>query len=311
MAVYTPLDRGDIEALLAHYALGALDRFEGIAEGVENSNFHLFTGNGRFVLTVFERRVRVDDIPFFLGFVDHLARQGLNVPAPLVGRDGALWTTIRGKPCVISTFLKGRARMQPTAEDCRAAGQALAALHRASAGFSINRDNDLSLAGWRRIAEACGTQADQCAPGLAALIADERAFLEARWPQSLPKGAGHLDFFPDNVFFAGDAVSGIIDFYFAAVDAFAYDLAIGALAWSSDCGSIDRARLEGFIGGYQTGRMLSRAESSTLPVLMRGAALRFLLTRLYDWLHQVEGALVAVKDPLEYRNLLLALRDGV
>lgn len=309
MAVYTHLDTLAIELLLADYAVGDLHRFEGIASGVENSNFHLFTSSGRFVLTVFERRVRESDLPFFLGLVDHLSRKGVAVPTPIPRRDGELASRIADKPCVLSRFLHGRAQMTPDGAACRSAGGALGALHLASRDFALKRDNDFSLAGWRRIAEACGGDADRCAAGLSALIQDELKTLEARWPHDLPRGASHLDFFPDNVFFSGDAVSGIIDFYFSATDALAYDLAIGALAWSSDNGRLDRARLGAFVDGYRALQPLSDREAEALPLLLRGAAMRFLLTRLYDWLHQVSGALVAVKNPIEYRDLLLALRD--
>lgn len=311
MAVFTHLDHRMIEALLADYDIGALDRFEGIADGVENSNFHVFTQRDRFVLTVFERRVREADLPYFLGLADHLVRKGVKAPKPIARRDGAVLSRAAGKPAVIAAHLDGRARMAPTTRDCRAAGSALAALHRAGADFPMRRDNDLSLAGWLRLAEACGANADRRAHGLAALIADELAFLGAHWPRGLPQGAAHLDFFPDNVFFANDDVSGIIDFYFAATDALAYDLAIGALSWGADRGRLDRSRLGAFMEGYSATRPLDDRERRALPILLRGAATRFLLTRLYDWLNQVEGALVAVKEPLDYRDLLLALRDGV
>jgi homoserine kinase type II len=311
VAVYTHLDARSIETLLADYDIGALDRFEGIGEGVENTNFHLFTRHDRFVLTVFERRVREADLPYFLGLADHLGRNGVKAPKPITRRDRGLVSRVAGKPAVIATYLEGRPRMAPTSEDCRAAGAALATLHRAGTDFPIRRDNDLSLAGWRRLAEACGGDADRRAEGLAALIADELAFLGARWPDDLTKGAAHLDFFPDNVFFAHGGVSGIIDFYFAATDALVYDLAIGALSWSADRGRLDRRRLDSFIDGYDAIRTLGERERRALPVVLRGAATRFLLTRLYDWLNQVEGAVVAVKEPLDYRDLLLTLRDGV
>lgn len=310
MAVYTPLSDAEVDGLLEGYALGRRVRHEGILPGVENSNFHLFTETGRYVLTVFERRVREGDLPYFLGLVDHAARRGVVAPAPIARRDGGLVGRVAGKPCVISTFLHGEPRMAPTDDECRTAGGALAGLHRAVADFAPVRANDLSLDGWKRLAAACGPDADRCAHGLAALVADELVFLDAGWPRGLPSGPGHLDFFPDNVFFDGAAVTGVIDFYFAANDAFAYDLAVGALAFASNRGRLDRARADAFVDGYARGRALSREETAALPVLMRGAATRFLLTRLYDWLNRVDGATVRVKDPLEYRDLLLALRNG-
>lgn len=311
MAVYTPLSDADIDGLLAQYDLGRRRRFDGIVAGVENSNFHLYTDDGRFVLTVFERRVKAGDLPYFLGLVDHLAQHGVAAPGPVARRDGTFLSRVADKPCVISTFLSGAARMTPSPAECRAAGAMLARLHQAGADFAMWRDNDLGLEGWRRLAALCAERADECAPRLSALIADEIAYLQTRWPRDLPSGPAHLDLFPDNVFFTEDRVSGVIDFYFAANDAYAYDLAIAALAFASDRGRLDIARLDATCAGYREARPLSADEDAAFNVLLQGAATRFLLTRLYDWLHQVPGAMVAVKDPLEYRDLLLALRGEI
>ncbi|MBY0420835.1 MAG: homoserine kinase, partial [Parvularculaceae bacterium] len=290
MAVYTPLADADVDALLRDYDLGRLDRLEGILAGVENSNFHLYTERGRWILTVFERRVREKDLPYFLSLVDHVARRGVRSPAPVARRGGGFIGRIAGKPCVISTYLPGEARMSPDEAECEAAGAALAALHDAASDFPQARANDLSLQGWKHLAAACGVDADRCGPGLAALIADEIAFLGSRWPRDLPGGACHLDLFPDNVFFSGASVSGVIDFYFAATDAYAYDLAVAALAFASDKGRLDRRRVDAVLYGYTNARDMSVKEMFAMHVLMRGAATRFLLTRLYDWLNRVEGA---------------------
>lgn len=309
MAVYTPVSGAALDAFLAIYDIGALIEFEGVLEGVENSNFRVSTQLGRFILTVFERRVREADLPFFFALMTHAATAGVPVPRPVAARDGEIIRRLEGKPAAIVTFLDGACRMQPSAAECREAGVLLGRLHRALENFPLHRKNDLGLAAWRRLASACKSDADRCAPGLGALIEAELAWLGPRWPTGLPVGAVHADFFPDNVFFDGDRAVGVIDFYFACTDALAYDLAIAALAFASIEGRLEISRARAFVDGYATVRALSPAERSAGRILMRGAAVRFLLTRLFDWINQVDGAVVAVKDPLEYRNLLLALQD--
>ncbi len=303
MAVYTHVPRDALEAFLADFEIGDLAAYEGVTQGVENTNYFLFTDRGRYVLTLFEKRVDDRDLPFFMDFMAHLAARGLAAPVPIADARGCVLKRLCGRPAVIISFLEGGGLDAPTAEDCRQAGALNARLHRDAGGFHGQRANALDLAGWRALAEKCGAQADRCAPGLSALIDDELSFLEDRWPATLPRGIVHADLFPDNVFFKDGAVSGVIDFYFACEEAFAYDLAITLSAWAGEGGwSQDKARA--LIEGYEKIRKLSDEERNALPILLRGAALRFLLTRLHDWLHQVDGAQVAVKDPLAYRDLL-------
>ncbi|MBI1364854.1 MAG: homoserine kinase [Alphaproteobacteria bacterium] len=306
MAVYTPISEDVLARAIARYDLGALERFEGIAEGVENSNFHVFTSRGRYVLTLFEKRVRADDIPFFLALMEHLAARGAPAPAPIADRRGVVLQEIAGRPAVFAAFLPGAARMQPGPADCRALGETMARLHAAGADFPRLRPNDLGPEGWRALADKCRNRADECAPGLAGLIDDEISFLRAAWPENLPSGVIHADLFPDNVFFCAEGrISGVIDFYFACTDALAYDLAVSLNSWCWQGREWRSANRDAMIAGYESVRSLTHAERTALPLLLRGAALRFLLTRLHDFLHQVEGAVVTVKDPLEYRDLLL------
>lgn len=301
MAVYTEVDDEALEAFLADYELGDLVSCKGIAEGVENSNFLLQTDSGSYILTIYEKRVREEDLPFFIGLMEHLAARSLPCPTPIRARDGKALRRLMDKPAAIVTFLKGIWPKRPEAAHCGELGEAMARLHLAGADFPIHRANDLSVAGWRGLAEACAAGADDVAPGLAVEIRDELADLAAHWPADLPSGVIHADLFPDNVFFLKDRLSGLIDFYFACNDAFAYDLAICLNAWCFERErefNITKARR--LLAGYQQVRPLSPAELEALPLLARGAALRFLLTRLYDWLNQVDGALVRPKDPGEY-----------
>lgn len=308
MAVYTHVSEDALRALLDEYEIGGLVDFAGIAEGVENTNYAVRTDAGKFILTLFERRTREADLPFFIALMDHLSAKGVAAPRPIPDREGKLLKMVCARPAVLTSFLRGKMRAAPTAGDCRAFGVVLAGLHRAVADFKMARENALGLSGWKRLATACGDDAERCAPGLRALIEDELAFLSAHWPKDLPCGVVHADLFTDNVFFDGDEVSGVIDFYFACTDYFAYDLAICLNAWASVAGDWREDNRKALLEGYAGVRPLSESELIALPVLRRGAALRFLLTRLYDWINQVEGALVKVKDPLEYRDILLRCR---
>lgn len=305
MAVYTDVDDDALAAFLADYDLGEMLSLKGIAEGVENSNFLMETTRGRFILTLFEKRVAEADLPFFIGLMDHLALSGLSCPTPIHARDGKALRRLAGRPAVIVSFLTGMWPRKPNVAQCASVGTALAGLHLAGAGFAIGRENALSLPGWRRLAEDCRARADDVRPGLGAEIARELAFLEENWPAALPRGVIHADLFPDNVFFIGDDVSGLIDFYFACDDFYAYDLAICLNAWCFEPdGAFNATKARALSRNYAAVRPLSAAETAALPLLCRGAALRFLLTRLYDWLNQVPGALVRPKDPLEYLSKL-------
>lgn len=305
MAVYTEVPPEALRAFLADYELGAPVALHGITDGVENSNFRLETERGRFILTIYEKRVDPADLPFFLGLMEHLAQRGLPCPLPVHGRDGKALRGLLGKPAAIVSFLEGQWPRRITVERSRALGEALAALHLATADFAPTRANALSFAGWRALFESCGPHADRVEPGLEAEIGAELEDLARRWPHDLPAGVIHGDLFPDNVFFAGDRITGIIDFYFACNDLLAYDIAICLNAWCFEHdGSFNLTKAKALLQGYRRRRPLREAELAALPVLARGSALRFLMTRLYDWLNQVEGALVKPKDPREYLRKL-------
>jgi homoserine kinase type II len=309
MAVYTDITDEELATLLADFDLGAALSLKGVAEGVENSNFLLETEAGRFFLTVYERRVRAEDLPFFLELLRWIAGRGFPSATPIPDREGRLLKTVRGKPCAIVSFLSGLAVRRPTAAHCREAGAGLARLHLAAAGFPRSRANDLGQAAWAPLFSPLAKAADDLKPGLAATISSDLERLAARWPHSLPQGIIHADFFPDNVFFAGGKFAGAIDFYFACDDAFAYDVAIALNAWCFEAdGSFNITSARQLVAGYESVRPLSDLERSALPVLAHGAAMRFFLTRLADWGATPEGALVRPKDPLEYERKLAVHR---
>ena len=305
MAVYTDVSFEDLEGFLALYDIGVPLSFKGIAEGVENSNFYLQTDRGAFILTLYEKRVKTDDLPFFLGLMEHLAARGIHCPQPMRDAHGAASTMLKGRAAAILTFLTGISLRRPEAHHCQAAGAALAGLHAAGEGFALTRANALSVTGWHELAAATVTRAEAVQAGLGALIAESLADLERDWPQDLPTGVIHADLFPDNVLFMGDRLSGLIDFYFACNDMLAYDLAVLLNSWCFEGdGAYNVTKGKAMIAGYRGGRTITDAEVATMPLLMRGAALRFLLTRLFDWLNPDPNALVRPKDPREYSKKL-------
>ena len=305
MAVYTEVSDEALSAFLAEYDLGTPVAFRGIAEGVENSNFQLRTTAGDFILTLYERRVDPADLPWFLGLMRHLAEHGISCPLPVDGGDGESLRRLAGRPACITTFLPGVWPRRVRPEHCAPVGSALAALHLAGAGFAPERANALGPAGWAPLLAHCLPRADQVAPGLGAELQRALDRILAAWPADLPRGHIHADLFPDNVFFLDGRLSGLIDFYFAATDLLSYDVAVCLNAWCFEPDfqfNVTKARA--MLRAYAAARTLSDAERAALPVLCQGAAIRFLLTRLYDWVNTPEGALVTRKDPLEYLRRL-------
>ena len=309
MAVYTDITDEELAELLADFDLGAALSLKGVAEGVENSNFLLETEAGRYFLTVYERRVKAADLPFFLELMAWLAGHGFPSATPIADREGRLLKEVRGKPCAIVSFLSGLSVRRPTAAHCREAGEGLAQLHLAARGFGGSRSNDLGQESWSPMFAGLHGAAEGLKPGLAKTISFDLEQLSARWPANLPRGVIHADYFPDNVFFKAGKFAGAIDFYFACVDALAYDVAIALNAWCFEPdGSFNITSARQLVAGYETLRPLSAAERAALPVLAHGAAMRFFLTRLHDWGATPAGALVRPKDPLEYERKLAVHR---
>jgi homoserine kinase type II len=305
MAVYTEVSDEELEQFAAEYDIGAVVSCKGIAEGVENSNYLLQTESGHYILTLYEKRVAPEDLPYFLNLMEHLAAKDIPCPTPLRGRDGQALRKLCGRPAAIITFLEGMWPRRAQPAHCAALGEALARFHIAGSSFPMTRRNDLSVEAWRPLFDACASRADEIESGLAATLSAELQHLETNWPVDLPVGICHADLFPDNVFFLGGTLSGIIDFYFACNDFIAYDVSICMNAWCFERDrsfNVTKARL--LLASYRKLRPFSQAELDALPLLARGSAMRFLLTRLYDWLHQPDDAYVRPKDPLEFLRIL-------
>jgi homoserine kinase type II len=294
MAVYTQISDSDLRDFFAQYRLGAVIGVQGIAEGTTNSNYKVETAEETVILTLYERRMEVAELPFFLTLMEHCAGKGVPCPAPVRGVDRKAWRMLAGKPAALTSYLYGKSVKKPSSVQVRSLGAALAGLHEATTDFGDRRTNALNLAGWQKLAAQCGSNLPDTAKS-------ELSYLSAHWPLELPSGIIHADLFPDNVLFSGDSVAGLIDFYFACHDAYAYDLAICLNAWCfEDDVTFNVTKARALLAGYQSVRPLNDRELETLPVLCRGAALRFYLTRLYDWHHTPLGAVVKKRDPMSY-----------
>ena len=284
------------------FARTPLRSAKGIAEGVENSNFLIDTTGGRFILTLYEMRVDAGDLPFFMAVLDHLADRGLPVPRAIRDQTGAQMQTVAGRPACLIEFLPGVSVTMPTAAQAHSTGQALGKLHAALGDFELTRVNSMGLASWHDLAARCGNDLDRIKPGLEQRVTAELAWLDQHWPSDLPRAVIHADLFPDNVLMRGDAVGGVIDFYFACTEIRAWDVAVTHAAWSFDndgCGY--RAEIgDALITGYQTTFGLSDTERAAFPALARGACLRFMLTRAWDWLNTPSDAIVTRKDPIAF-----------
>ena len=306
MAVYTHVSSEEMAALLARYDAGELVSAKGIAEGVENSNFLVDTDRSRFILTLYEKRVDAGDLPFFLALLDHLADKGLPVPRAIRDRSGVQIQEVAGGPARLIQFFPPASVSPPTPPPAHATGRALGAMHAALGDFTLERPNTLGPEGWAALAHRCGDDLDRIAPDLKARVFDELAVIARDWRSDLPRSVIHADLFPDNVLMHGDAVTGIIDFYFACTEVRAWDLAVTHAAWcfENDGTGFDPARAAALVAGYEEMIPLSDAERAEFPLLARGAALRFTLTRAWDWLNTPADALVTRKDPLAFLRRL-------
>ena len=313
MAVFTPVSAEALAGFLDRYDVGVATSFKGIAEGVQNSNFLLDTDRGtRYFLTLYEDRVDSADLPYFLALTSHLADKGMPVPRPIADRGGRTLQMLCGRPACLIEFVAGVSVTAPTPCDAFATAAAMGAMHGALADFTLTRDNEHGPGGWRRLAAAIGDRFAAVSPGLSATVDDELGALAARWPNSLDRSTIHADLFADNVLLLGGKVSGLIDFYFACTDIRAYDLAVMHAAWcfSPDSRRYDPKIAAAVIAGYRSAHELTNAEVAALPLLCRGASLRFTLTRAYDWITTPADALVTKKDPMAFARRLAWYRSA-
>lgn len=307
MAVYTKIDTDALRAFLRQYDLGELISFEGILAGVENTNYHVFTDQGRYVLTLFEKRVQPEELPFFFSYTSFLNDHDILCPKAIPARQGDIITTLAGKPAVIVSFLEGAgvAPADISIEHCADLGQYLARMHMVSSGFKERKSNTMGIEAWQLLFEKTKSRADEVENGLSGLLEEELGYLERRWPDTLPKAVVHADMFPDNVFFKDNKTYGVIDFYFSCTEILLYDLALVLNAWCFDTkDNLDKIRLSAFMNAYQNVRPLTDAERAAFSLLCRAAALRILMTRLHDWSFHPGDEFVKPKLPNEYINKL-------
>lgn len=302
MAVYTQVTERELSDFLKQFDIGSLVRLTGISEGIENTNYLVQTDKARFILTLYEKRVNPQELPYFLDLMTRLAQKGISCPLPVAAKNGETLLPLCGKKACLTTFLNGKSVAQIMPDHCGQLGQAMAKMHLAGQDFSGFRKNNLSVDGWENLLSEIGREADKIENGLSNEMTEAFQTVKSRFPSDLPQGVIHADLFPDNVFFTEGKLSGIIDFYFACNDALAYELAVCLNAWcfDQDRWDFNPAKAKAMIEGYDRIRPLSDKEKEALPILALGSALRFLLTRTYDWLNRVPDALVTPKNPLEY-----------
>lgn len=304
MAVYTEIAPEEFKKLLSEYDIGVFKSASGITEGVENTNYLVITETGKYIFTIYEKRVKAADLPFFLGLMEHLSQNDIPCPVPIRDKSGKILKEIHEKPCSMASFLEGEEAKPINAENCIKVGEVMAKMHMASESFSMKRENSMHHGAWKEMFNETKSKANNIEAGLVEEIEKSIEDIDKNWPESLPSGVIHADLFPDNVFFKNKNISGVLDFYFACNDFFAYDLAITMNAWCFDGNDFNSSRAKAMLEGYNSIKPFTDNELEALPALAKGAALRFLLSRLYDWLNKQNGAKVNHKDPLEYLHKL-------
>ena len=308
MAVYTKFNYDKIEQILSQYNLGKLDHFKGIEEGIENTNYFLSVEKKKFILTIYEKRVKSEDLPFFSDLMSSLNESNFKCPAPIINKQNKTITDFEGKKLMIVSFLEGKAKQNLSPLNCKSIGIEVAKMHNITKNFKFKRENDLSVKSWRNLFDSVKDKCSKIHKDLPKLIEENLRDVEENWPKNLPRGIIHADLFHDNIFFLQDKFSGIIDFYFSCEDFFAFEIAIcfNALCFDGlkENLSFNVTKAKNFIDGYTSIRKLNEEEKNNIKVLSQGAALRFLLTRVFDTLHKVEGAIVKIKDPIEYLKRL-------
>ena len=308
MAVYTKLSENNLKDFFSKYNLGKLLKFRGIQEGIENSNYFIKTDSGKFILTVYEKRVEEKDLPFFMGLMKNIFNENFPSPEPIINKNGNYITEIFGKKAAVVSFLEGASKKNLTPDNCYEVGIYTAKLHMITKNLNIKRTNRLSVNSWRLIYRKIQRDCSKIYPDLTKIIERNLEVIEDKWPKNIPRGIIHADLFPDNIFFKGSKLTGIIDFYFSCYDFYALEIAIclNALCFEgkNENLSFNVTKAKKFIDGYSSIRKLTEEEKESLKILCHGAAMRFLLTRVFDYLNLTEDALVKIKDPVEYLKRL-------
>ncbi len=308
MAVYTKLSKNQLDEFFSKYSLGKLLNYSEIKEGIENTNYLIKTEKGKFVLTLYEKRVEHSDLPFFISLMKNLFDKKFPSPNPIININGNYITEISGKKATVASFLSGISKKNLSPENCYEVGIHAAKLHLITKDLSGKRENKLSINSWRKIYDKVKKDCSKIHPNLTLAIEKNLQEIEKNWPKNIPSGIIHADLFPDNIFFKNEKLSGIIDFYFSCNDFYAFEIAVclNALCFEgkNENLSFNVTKAKKFINGYSSVRDLSENEKQSLKILCQGAAIRFLLTRVFDYLNITEGAVVKIKDPVEYLKRL-------
>ena len=308
MAVYTKLSENDLKSFFEKYDLGKVLVYKGIKEGIENTNYFIQTNKGKYILTIYEKRVQEKDLPFFLGLMKNLFDKSFPSPEPIINKNGNYVSEILNKKAAIISFLSGRSKKNLSPENCRSVGMQAAKLHTITKNLSVRRENRLSVNSWRNFYKKVQKDCSKIHPNLSKIIETNLDEIETNWPKNIPAGIIHADLFSDNIIFNGDKLTGIIDFYFSCYDFYAFEIAIciNALCFEGQKEnlSFNVTKAKKFIDGYTSIRKLSEEEKNSLKILCQGAAMRFLLTRVFDYLNLIKGAMVKIKDPIEYLKRL-------
>jgi len=308
MAVYTKLNVDQLTEFFLKYNLGKFLDHKEIKEGIENTNYFIITEKGNFILTLYEKRVDEKDLPFFIGLMKNLFDKKFLSPEPIINKNGNYISDIAGKKAAVISFLDGATKKSLNPENCYEVGLYTAKLHFITKNLALKRKNKLSVSSWRKIYDKVKKDCSKISPDLPNIIEKNLSSIEKNWPKNIPTGIIHADLFPDNIFFEKDKLSGIIDYYFSCYDYYAFEIAIclNALCFEgkSENLSFNVTKAKKFINGYESIRKLTKNEKESLKTLCQGAAMRFLLTRVFDYLNLTEGAIVTVKDPIEYLKRL-------
>ena len=308
MAIYTKVSKNDLTEFFSKYNLGKVENFHGIKEGIENTNYFIQTSKNKFILTIYEKRVQEKDLPFFMSLMRNLFDSNFKSPEPIINRNGNYITEIVGKKAAVISFINGNSKKNLTPENCKEVGSEIAKMHMITKNLAAKRKNELSIDSWKKIYQNVKEACFKIHPQLSKIIEENLVEIEKNWPTNLPAGIIHADLFPDNIFFNKNKFNGIIDFYFSCNDFYAFEIAVclNALCFegTKENLSFNVTKAKKFIDGYSKIRKISDDEKNSLKILSQGAALRFLLTRVFDYINLKKGAIVKIKDPIEYLKRL-------
>ena len=301
MAIYTKVDAHEAKSILKNFSLGELKKIQGIKKGIENTNYLLITTTGKFILTLFEKRVKTKELPFFMNLMLSLNDRKILCPKPIKNKNKKILFQVKNRQAAICSFVRGKEKTNHTLSECQSIGKNIAKLHMVGKKIKLHRANNLSIKSWIALNQSIKTKANKKIPNIYSFINTLLLDLKKKWPSQLPTGIIHGDLFPDNIFFNKTKFAGFIDFYFSCSDFLIYDIAICINAMCFDKKiKFNKLKANALLKGYSSQRKISKKEFTALPQLLLGASIRFFLTRLHDSINRQKGAIVKVKNPKEF-----------